>query len=107
MGGYKNKCGKYYQNPSAEDIKYAMSNRSAENILGSSPNCTEQEVLEYKKKSLSRQIKLKEDKKENADLLSAKLKQLQDEESRKVYTQYLIYGVIAVVGYLAYKKFKK
>jgi len=95
MGGYKNECGKYYSNPTSD------------NLFGSSPTCTEQEVLEYKKKSLSRQIKLKEDKKENANLLSAKLKQLQDEESRKVYTQYLIYGLIAVAGYFAYKKFKK
>tara|TARA_R110000744_G_C19012178_1_gene523155 strand:- start:57 stop:554 length:498 start_codon:yes stop_codon:yes gene_type:complete len=34
-------------------------------------------------------------------------KQLQDEEAKKVRKKYLIYGLIAVAGYFAYKKFKK
>tara|TARA_B110000305_G_C19403190_1_gene621279 strand:+ start:363 stop:713 length:351 start_codon:yes stop_codon:yes gene_type:complete len=34
-------------------------------------------------------------------------RQLQDEEAKKVRKKYIIYGLIAVAGYFAYKKFKK
>ena len=40
-------------------------------------------------------------------LNEAKTKQIQDEEAKKVRKKYIIYGLIAVVGYFAYKKFKK
>lgn len=34
-------------------------------------------------------------------------RQLQDEEAKKVRKKYIIYGLIVVAGYFAYKKFKK
>jgi 6-pyruvoyl-tetrahydropterin synthase len=37
----------------------------------------------------------------------AEAKRLQDEEAKKVRKKYIIYGLIAVAGYFAYKKFKK
>ena len=37
----------------------------------------------------------------------AEAKQIQDEEAKKVRKKYIIYGLIAVAGYFAYKKFKK
>ena len=34
-------------------------------------------------------------------------KEIQDEQAKKVRKKYIIYGLIAVAGYFAYKKFKK
>ena len=36
-----------------------------------------------------------------------KEKAIQDEEAKKVRKKYIIYGLIVVAGYFAYKKFKK
>jgi uncharacterized membrane protein YebE (DUF533 family) len=43
----------------------------------------------------------------NKQIREAEAKRLQDEEAKKVRKKYIIYGLIAVAGYFAYKKFKK
>ncbi len=91
MGGYKNECGKFYSN----------------NLFDSSPPCSEKEIFEYKKKSLEMQIKLYKDRGEDNTTLLARKKEQQDQQAKGIIKKYLIYGLIAVAGYFAYKKFKK
>lgn len=95
MGGYTNECGKFYSNPTAN------------NPFSSSPPCSEKEIFEYKKKSLEMQIKLNKDRGEDNTTLLARKKKLQDQQAKGIIKKYLIYGLIVVGGYFAYKKFKK
>jgi hypothetical protein len=95
MGGYTNECGKFYSNPTAN------------NPFSSSPPCSKKEIFEYKQKSIERTNKSKADKDELQRQLNEKRrKEIQDEQA-KVRKKYIIYGLIAVGGYFAYKKFKK
>ena len=95
MGGYTNECGKYFSNPTSD------------NPFISSPSCSEKEILEYKKKSIERSNKYKAEKQESQRQLNETIrKEIQDEQA-KVRKQYIIYGLMAVAGYFAYKKFKK
>tara|TARA_R110001592_G_scaffold128506_1_gene340626 strand:- start:375 stop:662 length:288 start_codon:yes stop_codon:yes gene_type:complete len=95
MGGYTNECGKFFSNPTSD------------NPFSSSPSCSEKEILEYKKKSIERSNKYKSEKQESQRQLNETIrKEIQDEQA-KVRKKYIIYGLIAVVGYFAYKKFKK
>ncbi len=88
MGGYRNECGKFFSNPTSE------------NPFGSSPSCSEKEIFEYSGKVKTSSNKYR------ADLNDTRRKEIQDEQA-KVRKQYIIYGLIVVAGYFAYKKFKK
>jgi len=73
--------------------------------------CPKPETKEEKArlKLLSDRIKNEADevKKFESQVEQAYLRQEQDREAKKVRKKYIIYGLIAVAGYFAYKKFKK
>lgn len=74
--------------------------------------CPKPETKEEKAKKLellSDRIKNEADEVEKYKLKGeqAYLRQEQDREAKKVRKKYIIYGLIAVAGYFAYKKFKK
>jgi len=87
--------------------KYGSEKACINNIMFGQPETKEEkakklELLSDRIKNEADEVKLLK-----LQVEQAYLRQEQDREAKKVRKKYIIYGLIAVAGYFAYKKFKK